>query len=306
MREAQEKDRPMLGIGIVGVDSTHTRAYASLLNSGRAGEARAVGLWGHDRARAEELARELGIPLVVDQPEELVGKVDAVMICDRFGEVHPLHARPFVEVGCPTYVDKPMADRMDEAEALMRLAQARGTRLMSGSSLRCAPAVQALRARVPSLGPLRCVVITGPAEGAFPDPRARLLPFYGIHLTELMQAVMGSGVAWARSSGKGRNEVATVAYQDGRMAVLNLLRAWGLGYSVMAIGQEGWDEVRLAAGDYEAAYLGLLQAFLRLARTGEQPWPIQSALEALETILAIDRSGDSGETVYLSGIKHNF
>jgi predicted dehydrogenase len=291
----------MLRIGIVGVDSTHTRANASILNGGQVDGARCVALWGHDRGIAEALARELGIAQVVDRPEDLLGGVDAVMICDRYGEAHFAHARPFVEAGCPTYVDKPMTDRLDEAKALVQMAKERGTRLMSGSSLRFAPAVLSLKERMLSLGPLRSVILTGPAEGAFPDPRARLLPFYGIHLTELMQALMGQGVAWVRSSGKGRNEVATVAYHDGRMAVLNLLRDWKVGYHLVVFGQDGWDEARFTTDDYQAAYVGQMQAFLHMVRTGEEPIPTASALEALETILAVDRSGQSGETIYLGG-----
>ncbi|MCC7353588.1 MAG: Gfo/Idh/MocA family oxidoreductase [Anaerolineae bacterium] len=291
----------MLRVGIVGVDSTHTRANASILNGGQIGDARCVALWGHDRSIAAGLARELGIDQVVDRPEQLLSLVDAVMICDRYGEAHYAHARPFVEVGCPIYIDKPMTDRLDEAQALVRIAKERGTRLMSGSSLRFAPVVLSLKERLPALGPLRSIVLTGPAEGAFPDPRARLLPFYGIHLTELMQAIMGQGVAWVQSSGKGRNEVAAVAYRDGRMAILNLLRDWKVGYHLAVFGQDGGDEAQFTTNDYQVAYLGQMQAFLDMARTGAEPIPTDSTLEALETILAVDRSGQSGEIVHLTG-----
>ncbi|MGD9497283.1 MAG: gfo/Idh/MocA family oxidoreductase, partial [Armatimonadota bacterium] len=43
----------------------------------------------------------------VDKPEDLIGMVDAVLVESQSGYQHLEKARPFLEAGIPTYIDKP-------------------------------------------------------------------------------------------------------------------------------------------------------------------------------------------------------
>ena len=53
---------------------------------------------------------------VVDAPEDVIGKVDAVIIATDRGDEHVWRAKPFVEAGLPVFVDKPLADNQDDLQ----------------------------------------------------------------------------------------------------------------------------------------------------------------------------------------------
>src|SRR5690242_8149920 len=57
---------------------------------------------------AEQVAQCALIPQVVEQPTDVIGQVDAVLIATDIGAEHVARARPFVEAGLPVFVDKPL------------------------------------------------------------------------------------------------------------------------------------------------------------------------------------------------------
>ena len=78
---------------------------------------------------------------MVDSPEELLGKVDAVMMESIDGTRHFEPAKFFIEKGIPTFVDKPFTSSLEEAIALAEMAKKNNVPLFSASSLRYAPEV---------------------------------------------------------------------------------------------------------------------------------------------------------------------
>ena len=57
---------------------------------------------------------------ILDDPADLFGKVDAVLIEAVDGSVHLDRAMPFLERGMPTYVNKPFACSLADAKAMAR------------------------------------------------------------------------------------------------------------------------------------------------------------------------------------------
>jgi predicted dehydrogenase len=79
---------------------------------------------------------------------DVLGAVDAVTIAVPT-VAHLEVARPFVEHGVPVLVEKPLAASLEEADALIDLADARGVILATGHTERFNPAVQAALPLVP-------------------------------------------------------------------------------------------------------------------------------------------------------------
>src|SRR5438270_6736312 len=147
----------MLRLGIVDFDSSHAVEFTKRLNHQSCPEEQFV-----EGARivlgcslpsaitpAETVDRyvrifrdELGVP-VADRPEEMLGKIDGVLIEAVDGSVHLERARPFLQAGVPTFVDKPFATSLAAARELAHLAASHGAPLFSSSSLRYAPEVVA-------------------------------------------------------------------------------------------------------------------------------------------------------------------
>src|SRR5206468_2203099 len=85
---------------------------------------------------------QLGVPLV-DQPTDLIGQVDGVMIESLEGGVHHERARPFLQAGLPCFIDKPFTCSVADAKKIATLSARHQVGVFSSSSLRYAPEVVA-------------------------------------------------------------------------------------------------------------------------------------------------------------------
>jgi predicted dehydrogenase len=74
-----------------------------------------------DASRAREVAARFGVEAAVDY-RALLGRVDAVSIATP-PSTHGAIARCFLEHGVHVLVEKPITDRLEEAESLVRLAE---------------------------------------------------------------------------------------------------------------------------------------------------------------------------------------
>jgi predicted dehydrogenase len=90
--------------------------------------------------------------MVLNSMEEVIGKVDGVMISDDVTMAHQRRARPFLEAGIPTFIDKSLSPDPSEAAEIIALAQSRGTPLMSCSALRYAKELMEAQDRIAGLG----------------------------------------------------------------------------------------------------------------------------------------------------------
>ena len=119
--------RAPLPVGVVGVGALgrhHARHLAGL------DEARLVGVYDTDAARARAVADELGT-IAFDDLETLLGRVEAVTVAVPT----PAHARVGVralEAGVPVLMEKPFAATVAEADALVAAASRGGLQLQVG------------------------------------------------------------------------------------------------------------------------------------------------------------------------------
>ena len=292
----------MIRIGMIGADSTHTEAWTQLVNPADSplhGRAQVVKLWGEDAEQARAKAKEWQIPEVVETPAEALADVDLAMVVNRYGEDHPPHARLAIEAGLPTFVDKPFANDMEDVHSLVRLAAKRDVPLMSCSALRYAGEVMELQERMAGFGALNCAVVSGAAAGDFPDPRAMHPFFYGIHATELLHTLLGSGAEAVTTRRTERCDIGLVHYADGRQGVVNLLHATPGLYHGAVFGADGWGEADIVDGG--RFYTETLARVIQMAVSGETPFPIAWSVEVMAIMAALVRSAEEGgRTIHLS------
>jgi len=121
-----------------------------------------VGVVDANLQRAREIAEAHGTSAVTDAAA-LAGVVDAVVVATPT-ESHAEVASPFLEAGTAVLIEKPLARSLDEADALVALARARGATLAVGHTERFNPALSLAR---PMLTAPR--FIEGHRLGTFPD-----------------------------------------------------------------------------------------------------------------------------------------
>jgi len=298
----------MIRIGIVDFDSSHANEFTKRFNHVNIAEEQWVegaqvvlGCPLPSEIQPPEVVdkyartfvEELGVPIVKD-PAEMIGKVDAVMIESVDGSVHLERARPFLEAGVPTYVDKPFTYNLAEARQLVALAEAHGVPLFSSSSLRYATNLVEFMADDSHGAVVGCDAYS-PASLHERNPG---LFNYGIHGVETLFAVMGPGCegVWCVST-EGADAVIG-RWADGRLGTLRGTRAGSHSYGFTAFCEKGVHPVTI---DARYIYRELLKRVVTLFETGESPLPIGQTLEIVAFIEAAKRSADAGGVPRLLG-----
>lgn len=277
----------MIRLGIVSLESTHVDAFCRIFNSDPSEPTRLEGATvvalcnqDNDPARVAELQHQWKIEIVVNRPSDLLDMVDAVLLCGRDGSRHLEQARPFLEAGLPVFVDKPMALDLDDANQMIALALDHGAPLMSASGLRYADELTAALEEVGDEEIIHANLV-GPGE----------LFFYGIHLSDMLNAIMGAGVQAVANLGEVEFDLIAVSFGDGRSASLQLLREAYARHHGELFTANG--SVRFEIREH-TFYNRLMQRFLAMVETGEPPIPYEDMLEAVAVLVAADRSYRQG------------
>ena len=203
----------MLRLGMLGSDGGakggHAALVSKIINQGEY-DAKIVAVCGNDRAESEELANAMDMEFVADKPEELLGKVDAVMVMHRNGNYHLENALPFIHKGLPVFIDKPFTCTVKDAEKLAEELAKNGSVICGGTYAKYAPEVQELKKKVKEKKILSGYV----SFPLSPDTEYGGIHFYSHHLIEEMLTVFGENVISITSSKVGDNLVVIAKYPD--------------------------------------------------------------------------------------------
>lgn len=272
-----------------GTDLSHDPSFAN---------SRVTSWWSPDRAAAEKMAEQVGVDTVVDNIEDLLDAVDAVLVCTWHGSSHHEYAYPFVAAGMPVFVDKPFTESVAEAVDLVSTARRTGAVLFSSSPWKWSPATATVREQLPQLGEIRSCVVSGPVvDGPF---------FYVTHMVELAQMLLGTGVVDVTCRDTGRVRAMVANYEDGRTAVVNGLRDTSWIRQATVFGQHGYLEIDVSDRQKDVGMVELLRVFLSAARSGNSPLPLHYLIEAtavMEAAAMSERQG--GVPVRLDSLINN-
>lgn len=264
-------------IGITGTENSHAEHFIRILNVGSAHPGvRVTALSGGRSERNLQLVEQGGIDVLVERPQDLLGHVDAVIITDRDGALHPAQAIHFLDNGVPTFVDKPLATSLEDARRVVMAAARSGTPLASFSAMRFVPPVVALADEMRGWGTISRVEVSGPASV---DSEHSGLFFYGIHCVEIALQLLASGgdvlspadVAVADLPGERR---LTANIADTAVAVRFLSPAvhGHTPFQVVVEGERGWAQREiLVDSDYLAPTVERFVAVLS-GKTSPQPY----------------------------------
>ena len=312
---ALQETKTMIRVGRVGCEPlSHADTWGPVMNPAPGRDSglgmRVTAIWSESAARAQQFAESYGVATVVAWPEDLIGQIDAVMIHEMdAGKTLDL-ARPFIEARLPTYVNRPFAATVAQAEEILSLARQHRTPVTTCSALRYAPEALELGERVKGLGPIRSYVAAG-SSGPF--------YCYAIHLIELARAVVGGGIEQVTTLGApildfhshapgqiGFLHVQHVAH-DGAppmQGVLQLINGCrNVWFEMTVYAQEGAASVSLPRDDVRSQlWLPALRAIEHMFRTGEEPVTHEELLEKHRALLAADKSARTGRAVRLDEV----
>jgi predicted dehydrogenase len=221
---------------------------------------------------------------IVETIDALCAKVDAVMLESVDGRPHLEQVKPVFKAGKPVFIDKPVAGSLRDAIEIYRLAREHGVPCFSSSSLRYYPGlVELTRA---DLGELKGAISTGPCslEPHHPD-----LFWYGVHPTEALFTVMGTGCESVVRTSTPDTDVVTGVWRGGRVGTLIGIRNAAAPYRVTVFGTKRVLDQK-EGGDYAP----LIREVMKFFQTGVAPVPAEETLELFAFMEAADESKRQG------------
>jgi len=286
-------------IAIIGLDTSHTIAFANLIQGEgkRLDGLRVVNAMrfpsafqteeGQDERQAQ--LEGWGVAMKPSVAEAVAG-MDAVFLEINDPALHLEYFEQVAGLGVPVFIDKPLAGNLAEGRRIAEVAETNGTAVWSSSSLRYLTQLAAAKEAIPE--PLMCNVFGALGRAAAGSD----LVWYGVHATEMLVAIMGTGAKTVRAVEDGRGIVLLVDYGDERRGIVECNRG-SYHYGGRVHGKNG---VRFFEVGDDVLYYNLLVEIRRFLVDGVIPVPMEESLEVQAIMDAGERSLTSGKSETVS------
>jgi len=280
-------------IGIIGLDTSHSTAFTKALNDPAAGPEfggyKVVAAYpkgssdirsSADRipAYTEEVKKQ-GVE-IVNSIDELLEKVDVVLLETNDGRLHLEQALPVLKAGKRMFIDKPIAASLSDTIAIFEVAKNYKVPVFSSSSLRYIQGAREIADG--SIGKVNGANAYSPAtlEKTHPD-----LYWYGVHGVEILFTVMGTGCKNVVRTFTDNTDVVTGVWGDNRVGTFRGIRSGKADYGGTVFGETGITVL----GKY-SGYNLLLVEIIRFFQSGLPPVSVEETTEIFAFMEAADES----------------
>lgn len=297
-------------IGIIGLDTSHSVAFTKIFNDPVATNDlngyKVVAAYpkgsDHIKTSLERLpgfTKEMeGIGIkIVSSIEELLTRVDVVMLETNDGRMHLEQAKPVFKSGKRLFIDKPLAASLEDVLGIIELATSYKAPIFSSSSLRYFDNVNNLD----KMGKVNGADTFSPAtmEESHSD-----LYWYGIHGVELLFTVMGRGCKSVSRIYTEGMDLVTGIWSDNRIGTFRGIRTGKKEYGGTVFGENGLLTIN-PGKDY--GYRSLMTKVAQFFDTGIPPVPMEETLEIFTFMTAAEESSNNGgEFVSLDNVLKRF
>lgn len=289
---AQAED---IRIGIIGLDTSHVIAFTKLINDvndpNHVPGGKVVAAFKGGSADIEssasrvddytnQLQKDFGVK-IVPTIEEMCTMVDAVLLESVDGRPHLEQVKPVFKAGKRVFIDKPIAGTLDDCIEIFRLSKEANVPCWSASSYRYYKSLVDLKAK--DLGEVRGAISYGPCslEPHHPD-----FFWYGVHATEALFTVMGTGVESVVRTSTEDTDVATGVWSGGRVGTLRGLRPpQQTPHQVILFGTKA-----VAAQEGSGDYAPLVVEIMKFFQTGIAPVSPRETIEMFAFMEGADES----------------
>lgn len=280
-------------IGIIGAENSHTAAIASMLNVDKRVKGFSVEyVWGETSAFAKAAAEKGQIPNIVKKPEEMMGKIDALIVDHRHAKYHLAPALPFVKKGIPTFIDKPFCYRAKEGRAFLAAAKKGKAPVTSFSVLPHQKSAGEYIKKIKKLGDIKAVSFSGPS-----DLKSKYggLFFYGIHQVDIAIEAYGLDISKVLLTRNGDNATAQLLYKDGKIVTINLIKEGVKTFSSSVTATKGNLQHDFTYDPNGETYLTGIKTFCKMFKTGKEPLSYDRIMRPVEVLEALEKSLKTGK-----------
>lgn len=193
----------LVRVGMITGNGGHTHAIWGNNMNPPVGHIRTTGMvmthaWTIKPDMAERLQSSFQGLKIVQHPADMIGHVDGVYIDDISAiSLYPLLAKPFLEAGIPTFVNRPFATSLAKGQAMVDVAAKHGTALLTASTWEYTESVGDLRAKAANMTDIKGYV----AHNSMSDYYS-----HGLHGVWYIHAILRDEIK------KGRGKMIGAAY----------------------------------------------------------------------------------------------
>ena len=333
--EAHAQTPELVRVGILGMDNYQSVAYTQLFNNPKAtGDLAGLRVvaaypvtssdYPESEALTERWKNQLNtlyqkpkdpkdaVPPVawVDSVDELLKRCDVVMMMSLDARMHREQAAEVLKSGKRLFIGRPLASSVEDAVAILKMAEETKTPCWSSSQHRYSPGFSGMRDH-PEVGRvLGCDVYGGyDLQAAEADKFIRPL-----HSIETLYTILGPGCVSVSCTSTPSTESITAVWSDGRVGTYRGIKQGKVKYSATVFGEKGVSTAGIyghgvpvkgvvPTNDKYMGYEGLAIEMAKFFKGGPTPVTAAETLEIYSLMKAAEESkAQQGATVKLTNL----
>ncbi len=264
----------------------HANKFLSIFREGKAGaDIEIVSAYESNPEGDEDWCAKNNVPRA-SSPAEVIEKSEAILVLapDNI-DAHITLTKDAVQSKKPVFIDKVLAETVEDARTIISTAQSAGTPIMSSSSLRFSVELEQLIS----------LVGDGPHEQVFSRGFGKWRQ-YAVHTIQPALRLLGGRVKRVIDTGKGTSHVITIENSEGRRAHIDLRLSenqmestpWQLGllhhnnYELITVKQ------------FDEFYVNLAKQMVKFFQTRQSPVPVEEMLDQVIVEVSADSSFQNG------------
>ncbi len=230
-------------------------------------------IWTQSHDISEHVAKSAMIETIVENPEDMIGQVDAVLLARDDAQNHYQMSLPFLEAGVPIYIDKPLSLSTEVAKKIYAKEQYEG-QVFTCSALRYAEEFAPHYVPTSEIGKIKYIDATVPKSWEK----------YAVHIIEPVLGLIPERgkLLEATNTGHGETNIVTVKWESGIHAVFKVLGTTACPLSISVFGEKGFKE--LIFKDTFSAFKNTLMVFVESVKMRKVLIPQGETLEIVEII----------------------
>lgn len=245
-------------------------------------------VWSQSREISEQIQKTAGIVGIVDTLEEMIGKVDAVILSRDDPENHVIMAKPFIDAGIPLFIDKPLCANLNDLDYFKREI-AKGKFIMSCSSMRYSNECRSVKSDLKSFGELKLVTAVGVKDWIK----------YGVHMLEAIFSLLDDPKPISVVNiGTDQHAIVKIEFENGLQLILNLVMHMAPTFQISLFGQKRWQLIEIK-NSYSMFRDNIIE-FLRSVKEGKPRLNFSKTEQIIRVLIAAEESFKlNGKTINL-------
>lgn len=242
-------------------------------------------VWTQEKSISESIAKSSGIQNVCENYTDMIGNVDAVLLCRDDPENHVEMAKPFIDAEVPIFIDKPLAFSKADLDYFKTEVE-KGKFIMSCSSMRYANEARIVKQDLHNLGEIQLITAVGKKDWVK----------YGVHMLEAVFALLDDIKAVSvMNIGKPEKDIVKITFENGLVATIYLYKDVAPTFQVSVFGKTGWRLIDIK-NSYSMFRDNIIE-FVRSLQEGKPRLDFYKTENIISTLIAADESRNEGCTM---------